>query len=259
MKLNRIMLGGDGRRFSWSARRPSRRLQPRGRRQIKAATAEADRRRAAGDSLDTEGMTQNASTVADVGVESYAHGGGSHGGGSHAGAYSPRRRPRTADTGPASGHGGYEARRLRPRLRLQPRWLGRLAQALSPLGRRALRRRALGRRPLLRLVQRPLLLLRPRLVVIASRYPRAGRALRPPCLALASDAGNPSVAGSPPPTEAHWIREPGLTGGFADGTAAEPDAAGATGGRSFAESKWRVKSRVLSPSLISTSCPSDSW
>jgi hypothetical protein len=37
-----------------------------------------------GDSLD-EGMTQNASTTTDVGVESYAHGGGSHGGGSHGG------------------------------------------------------------------------------------------------------------------------------------------------------------------------------
>ena len=63
-----------------------------------------------GDSLADEGATQNASTTTDVGVESYAHGGGSHGGGSHAGAShggGSHGAGHAGGHGAGFGHGGY--------------------------------------------------------------------------------------------------------------------------------------------------------
>jgi hypothetical protein len=82
MKLNRIMLGATAAVLvvgSTALVGYNREADPQ------TVVAEQTAVEQQADSLDQEGATQNASTTTDVGVESYAHGGGSHGGGSHGG------------------------------------------------------------------------------------------------------------------------------------------------------------------------------
>ncbi len=101
MKLNRIMLGATAAVLvvgSTALVGYNREADPQ------TVVAEQTAVEQQGDSLDTEGATQNAST--DVGVESYAHGGGSHGGGSHAGAAHGGGFHGGGHAG-GVGHGGY--------------------------------------------------------------------------------------------------------------------------------------------------------
>ncbi len=165
-----------------------------------AATAEQTAVEQQGDSLDTEGMTQNATTVADVGVESCTPGGGSHGGGSHAGA--SHGGGHAGGHGAGFGHGGYGHGGYGHGYGYNHGgWARR--RALGSLGRRALRRRALGRRPLLRLVQRPLLPLRARPLVpeplrsLPESLLEAARAPAPPLPRSLSLPPRPSPASAP--------------------------------------------------------------
>jgi hypothetical protein len=91
MKLNRIMLGVTAAVLVVG----STALVGYNRDADQTVVAEQTAVEQQGDALDSDGVTPT-----DVGVESYAHGGGSHGGGSHAGA---------AHGGGfhGAGHGGY--------------------------------------------------------------------------------------------------------------------------------------------------------
>jgi hypothetical protein len=95
MKLNRIMLGVTAAVLVVG----STALVGYNRDADQSVVAEQTAVEQQGDSLDSDGTTQNASTSTDVGVESYAHGGGSHGGGAHGAAHGGGFH--------GAGHGGY--------------------------------------------------------------------------------------------------------------------------------------------------------